>query len=193
MFCQNSFVHKKLVEINIRIWSVRADGLITNLVAFQKLGCSSSEMQTYFLHLSNNFPVYIIFYPCHMLILARNVFADKKILTSNFGKICWLYFDWLRDLQKHMGFKFASKISGTHLNYTNKIVNIPIAAQTLSSSTANELNFLMQCNDKNFAGAEATIEYIRVVDRIFDVCNSRTPPPFGKGFKSPLMWKNKNY
>lgn len=77
----------------------------------------------------------------------------------------------------------------THINYKNK-VNVSLAAQTLSSGTADALEFLMCSGNMSYLGAESTIEFIRLIDRIFDLLNSTNP--FGKGFKSYLFLNNKN-
>ncbi|KAG5869638.1 hypothetical protein JTB14_006057 [Gonioctena quinquepunctata] len=60
---------------------------------------------------------------------------------------------------------------------------VNLAVQTISASVADALKFLMvDVCDPNFAGAKATIEFIRIVDRAFDLLNSRNP--FGKGYKT---------
>lgn len=41
-----------------------------------------------------------------------------------------------------------------------------------------------------FSGA-TTIEYLRMIDRLFDLCNSRNP--LAKGFKTPLNLYNKDW
>lgn len=58
----------------------------------------------------------------------------------------------------------------------------------LSNSVAEAIEFLTKSGDKRFEGSEATVEYIRFFDRIFDILNSKNP--FGKGFKSPLRLQN---
>lgn len=65
-------------------------------------------------------------------------------------------------------------------------MNVKLAAQVLSSSVADAIEFL---SDERFLGSEATVEYIRMLDRLFDVFNTKNP--FGRGFKSPLRLVNK--
>ena len=64
-------------------------------------------------------------------------------------------------------------------------MNVKIAAQTLSRSVADAIEYLMHCNLPSFAGAEGTICFIRNIDRLFDLLNSKNF--FGKGYKKPLF------
>lgn len=136
--------------MDLRIWSVTADDLFTNVSTFEKLGCKLSgvsveEMQNYFIHPAKNLPVYVIFDACHMLKLARNVLCDKN-LSSDSEIISWGYLRKLHEIQNEFGFKFANRLSGVHINYRNKIRNVlSIAAQTISLSTADAIEFLMEC------------------------------------------------
>lgn len=62
----------------------------------------------------------------------------------------------------------------------------------MSSSVADALEFLMtDVSDPNFKNAAATIEFIRKVDRIFDLLNSRNP--LGKFYKVPIKKDNKDF
>lgn len=45
--------------------------------------------------------------------------------------------------------------------------------------------------DPNFKGAEATIRFIRLIDRLFDLLNSRNP--LGKTYKAPIKRENKDF
>lgn len=137
-------------EKNFQVWLVTADGLPTNIVAFQNLGCkmcgytSVADMQAYFAHGPTNMPVYVTLDSCHMLKLARNVLADKKLLTSDKGNICWHHLQSLHELQNALGLKFANNISGSQINFKNKKMNVSIAVCTLCSSSAGALVFLMK-------------------------------------------------
>ena len=64
-------------------------------------------------------------------------------------------------------------------------MNVKVAAQTLSSSVADAMEYLMKSGHPNFADAKGTIRFIRIIDQLFDLLNSRNP--FGKGFKKPLF------
>lgn len=70
-------------------------------------------------------------------------------------------------------------------------MNVQLAAQTLSSSVADAIEFLASSQEyKNkFPNSSGTIKFIRVIDRLFDILNSRNP--MGKGFKQPLRPESK--
>ncbi|KAG5868411.1 DNA transposase THAP9 [Gonioctena quinquepunctata] len=69
---------------------------------------------------------------------------------------------------------------------------VNLTVQTISASVADALEFLMvDVCDPNFAGAKATIEFIRIVDRAFDLLNARNP--FGKGYKTPMKPETEKY
>ena len=59
-------------------------------------------------------------------------------------------------------------------------MKVKLAAQTLSSSVADAIEYFLKEGDPKFQGANGTIKFIRVVDRLFDLLNSRSP--HGKGF-----------
>lgn len=67
-------------------------------------------------------------------------------------------------------------------------MNVRLAAQTLSSSVADAIGFLRTSGYKDFIDSEATTNFIRIIDRLFDIMNSRNS--FGTGFKSPMMINN---
>jgi hypothetical protein len=55
----------------------------------------------------------------------------------------------------------------------------------LSASVADAIEFFRENLKLNrFEGSEATVPYLRVIDRLFDILNSRNP--FAKGYKAPM-------
>lgn len=48
-------------------------------------------------------------------------------------------------------------------------MNVRLAVQVLSSSVAYAIEFLSSSGNSDFCGSEATVEYLRYLDRIFDV------------------------
>ena len=70
-------------------------------------------------------------------------------------------------------------------------MNVRLAAQVLSSGVADAIDYLRISGDTNFVDSEATTEFIRVFDQLFDVMNSRSS--YAKGFKSPIFNHNVEY
>ena len=54
----------------------------------------------------------------------------------------------------------------------------------LKPSVADAIEYLMTSGHPKFANAEETIRFICIIDKLFDLLNSRNP--FGKGLKKPL-------
>ena len=63
-------------------------------------------------------------------------------------------------------------------------MNVRLAAQTLSSSVADAIEFMHNSGHPFFKDALPTVDFIRKIDRLFDLLNSRNP--HGKGFKAPM-------
>ena len=69
-------------------------------------------------------------------------------------------------------------------------MKVNLAAQTMSSSVADAVEFCStHLQMPQFKGSEATVRFIRILDRLFDILNSRNP--FEKGYKSPMRKTNK--
>ncbi len=68
-------------------------------------------------------------------------------------------------------------------------MKVNLAAQTLSSSVADALDFCREdLQLEEFKNYEATSEFIRIFDSLFDCFNSKSL--FGKRFKAPIQSKN---
>ena len=71
------------------------------------------------------------------------------------------------------------------------MVNVRLAAQTLSSSVANAIEFL----DKSFKlpaflNSNGSTQFIRTIHKLFDILSSRNS--LGNGYKTPLKLDNKS-
>lgn len=67
-------------------------------------------------------------------------------------------------------------------------MKVKFATQTLSSSVADAIEFLKLSGVPAFQNSDATVLFVRKLDRIFDFLNSRSP--FNKGFKKPIYSYN---
>ena len=95
----------------------------------------------------------------------------------------WEYMTLLHQVQLQEGLKFANKISRKHVEFHRNKMNVKIVAQVMSS-VATAIEFLMTSGYPGFSGAGGTIRFIHVIDRHFDLLNSKNP--FAKGYKRPL-------
>lgn len=181
----------KLHEVGIQVWNVTCDGASAKILCFKKLGCSFDidNLNTKFT-IDKSIKVYSMFDTCHMLKLARSTLADKQIIQSKNGDIKWSYLFSLNSFQNELGLKFANKLTAQHINYRNSVMKVKLAAQTLSSGVADAIEYLCQKGEPSFTNSQATVEFIRKIDRLFDILNSRIP--FSKGYKSPIHAGNIN-
>ena len=67
-------------------------------------------------------------------------------------------------------------------------MKVNIATQTLSSSVEDTIQFLMEFGDRRFKNALATIQLFRIIDKLFDLLNSKNI--FANGSKTPLKMSN---
>ncbi len=183
----------KLYEVDAEVVSVTFDGCSANLAMACSLGCKlhCQEPVTSFVHPADtSLLVYVILDPCHMLKLMRNLLADKgTVLNATADEIKWDFLIKLEQLQKREGLRLGNKLTQRHIKWDKQKMKVNVAAQTLSSSVADALDFckLDLCLTE-FSGCDATVFYIRVIDCLFDLLNSRNP--FAKGFKAPLRTSN---
>ena len=69
-------------------------------------------------------------------------------------------------------------------------MNVQLAAQTLSSSVADAIKFFdVGMKNSKFQTSSGTVKFVRTIDRLFNMLNSRNP--VGKGYKQPLRSTNK--
>ena len=75
----------------------------------------------------------------------------------------------------------GNKLSLNHIKFEKHKMNVRLAAQTLSSSVADAIEFLdVVMKNPKFQDSNGTVKFIRMIDRLFDMLNSRNP--VGKGF-----------
>ena len=165
------------------------DGPSTNFAAMKKFGCKFTgkldKMTGKFNYPAFNHPIFFIPDAVHMLKLGRNALADLGSFTDGEGKkIEWRFISALHDVQQEEGLKFGNKISAKHIEFERNKMNVKLAAQVLSNSVADAIEFLQQAGDPRFKNSEGTVKFIRTVDCLFDLLNSRNP--HSKGYKKPL-------
>ena len=89
----------------------------------------------------------------------------------------------LQELQKEKCITFGNKLSKSNIFYHRQ--------KMLSSSVSDASEFLLHSGHPLFSDGEGTIEFIRAIDKMFDILNSRIP--FGKRYKQPYRLSNENY
>ncbi len=103
----------------------------------------------------------------------------------------WNFIKQLNLLQNEEGLHSANKLRNSHLEWKKQKMKVSIAAQTISSSVADSLDFCREdLKLEMFEGSEPTSRFIRLIDSLFDVFNSRNL--LAKGHKAPMQEKNES-
>ena len=141
---------------------------------FGALGASITpdKLQPYFAHPGNsNVNVYIMLDVCHMLKLIRNTMATQVMYDGEGRPIKWSYIERLHELQQNEGLRAGNKLRSAHIAWQKQKMKVNLAAQTLSASVADALDFCQKSKFGGFEGCEGTINFIRKIDHLFDILN----------------------
>lgn len=125
--------------------------------------------------------MHIFIDPCHTIKLIRNAFGEMKVFFDNFGrKIDFNYLEELLRLQDREGLHMATKLTKAHLMFDKQKMKVRLATQLLSNSVADALHYCEnELKLKKFEGCTATVNFIRIVNDVFDVLNSHSVRPPG--------------
>lgn len=171
-------VLNSISNVGVKVSTVTFDGLQANLTMCETLGANldvySDEFRPYFTD-CNGKRVYIIVDPCHVEKLVRNTLGRKEVLLDNDDeKVKWSFFEDLVSYSQNKGFALTHKMTQKHLQWRKKIMKVDIAVQTLSASTADSMEFLMNEGCEEFQNASSTIKFIRLFNDLFDVFNTKS-------------------
>lgn len=119
-----------------------------------------------------------------MLKLARNCLDNERFIYDGDGrKIEWKHFESLESQRVRNDF-VMHKLTKKHVQCQRNRMNVKLAAQTLSNSVANSLEYLMKQGVKSFINCAGTIRFCRMMNDLFDVFNT--------GHKDTLDNNNQN-
>ena len=86
----------------------------------------------------------------------------------------------MQELQAKAGLRLANKLSSRHVEFENNKMKVRLAVQVLSNSVAKALKLLKDVEYSGFEDVDATVEFLSMIDQLFDILNSRNP--FAKGY-----------
>lgn len=105
--------------------------------------------------------------------LVRNTLASKQIIFDDQNnKIEWKYLEALYNCTKENDLR-AHKLTKKHMQWSRNIMNVCVAVETMSGTVADSMEIAMKQNHPEFEGAAATIKFIRIMNTLFDIFNSR--------------------
>lgn len=182
----------EITNLKIRIANLTFDGLQSNISACKALGASFDilNMKPYILNPNSN-KIHILLDACHMLKVARNCIATEKFIHNRASKktVSWVYFERLEACRNQKNF-ICHKLTKKHMQWYRSKMDVRLAAETLSDSVANSMEHLMNEGIKSFEHCDETIVFTRIMNKLFDVFNSKKEKE-GNIFKSPLTMTTK--
>ncbi|ELU08834.1 hypothetical protein CAPTEDRAFT_146756, partial [Capitella teleta] len=158
-------VEHSLYEQGFLVHCLTMDGHQSNVAMARILGAQTDagkQLIPYFQLSGQNHRTYILFDPCHMIKLARNMLHDVGAFKSPDGVVRWSYLAALDDLQNSIGLRFANKMTPNHIRYQNNKMKVRLATQLLSTSVADAICFLTESGVPHFENSAPTVEFIKV-------------------------------
>ncbi len=172
-------------ENDIEIAGIVFDGAATNIAMSNKMGANLciQNMKNWFHHPVTHAKVYIFPDACHMLKLVRNLLGEKEelFLDGFEHPVKMVHFKALVEHQEETGFRSGNRLTWEHVNYQNHIMKVLYATQLLSGSSASSLeDAKIDGFDPRLDDCETTVYFCRMIDKLFDFCNSRSPKATGQ-------------
>jgi hypothetical protein len=189
------------------VHAVISDGFTANVTMFEKLGLKECDLVknttekclTPILYediqpLLGNVSVadqktYAIFDIVHMMKLWRNFLFQCNGIQWDEGEFSWKYVESLYKLQNAESIVAGNRLTRNHLEFHKHKMNVKFAVQVLSSSVADAIDFCREdLTLEEFQGSKPTTDFIKLLDKAFDILNSGDPNL--KGYKAPLKVTN---
>lgn len=82
--------------------------------------------------------------------------------------ISWIYFERLEACRTKHDF-VSHKMTKKHIQWYRSKMDVRLAAETLSDSVADAMSHLMGEGVKTFQYCEGTVNFIKMMNRVFDV------------------------
>lgn len=195
---QGELLRQVIVEIQsvgLIVVALVMDGLSGNVRMAKDFGCSLDPSNIAPLFPNPTDPtkqIAVIFDACHMLKLLRNTLhAYKAILIPSKGVARFQHFRLLQITQEDEGLRAGNRLTARHVEFQRQKMKVKLAAQLFSSSVAKGLNLARTLGLQGFADSEGTEHLCMVIDRLFDIFNTKSRR--GRGFKGPLTVERMMY
>jgi hypothetical protein len=178
----------ELESVGLSTVALVMDGLAANIRMVKEFGCN--------LHADNISPFFpnpvdpskqiaVVLDACHMLKLMRNTLhCYKAISVPGKGIARFHHLRLLNDTQNEEGLRGANRLTTRHIDFVRQKMKVKLAAQLFSSSVAKALNLARLLGVVGFDDSEPTEYLCTVIDRLFDILNSKSPRALN--FKAPL-------
>lgn len=182
---------KEITKIGVKVVNITFDGLASNFSACRILGASflMNDFRPFFSNPHDKSKIHIMLDACHMLKLIRNCIGSEKELNDGDGNmISWTYFEHLETYRIERSL-CTHKLTKKHIQWERNKMNVQLAAQLMSRSVADSMDFCRKQNCLEFESSEATATFARNVNDLFDIFNSNNVESKIQ-FKKPLCREN---
>lgn len=177
-------------KTGVKVVGMTFDGLVENLATCTELGADFQQNMGYIVNPHSDEHIFLFLDPCHLLKLARNCLASKKIIFDGDNKLVeWRFIEELEKYQREHKVNIGNKINKRHIQWEKNKMSVRLAAETLSNSTADSIDLLRNLGVIEFENSEATTKYIRYVNNSFDTLNSKSDDAIG--FKCTISLKTR--
>lgn len=102
----------------------------------------------------NNSKIHVLFDTSHVIKLLCDAVASERLLDAENKPIKWTYFQNLVKFGYRKNLRCMHKMTQAHIDFNLNPMKVVLAVQTLSASTANAIEYLMQEGFPEFRGAE---------------------------------------
>lgn len=185
---------KAVTECGIKIVGCTFDGHPCNFGMVEALGANldvlASDFKPIVKNPINGEKIYIFLDAPHMEKLVRNALGIRKIMLNEKNeKIEWRYIEQVFEYSKANNVR-THKLTRKHIDWARNPMNVSLATQTFSTSVAKMLQLLKDQSHPEFIHCGPTIEFIEIMNNLFDICNTRLcgSPNI---YKQPLSGQNK--
>lgn len=186
-------IARAIISTGAILSSVTFDGMKTNPNMCKRLGANLDVFSTDFkpyIEIDGH-KIYVVYDPSHGMKLIRNILGEKEVIYDADGnQIKWIYIKRLVHLKNDFDFSLTHKLNKAHLNWRNKIMKVRLAAETISNSSADSIDFLTNIQHHLFRDAQHTAKFMRIFNDLFDVFNSKRDKFKENPLKRPLSVEN---
>lgn len=187
-------IMEAIIDTGVCLHSVTFDGFSSNPAAVGLLGANLNVFSESFKpsFILKNHEINVFYDPSHVMKLIRGILANQKVLIdADGGKIKWAHYENLVKFKNDRNLGLIHKMTQAHIKWSSNPMNVQLAVQTLSSSTADAMFYLKEKGYRQFADAGPTIKFNRIVDRFFDISNSTFSSESKENiFKRPMCADN---
>lgn len=117
----------------------------------------------------------------HLFFFLKNFSLIKYLKKNSF---------LLNDLQEKEKLHLANKLRKGHIYFKNQKMKVRLASQLFSNSVADALAFCRELQMVGFDDVEGTVQYLKTVNDLFDVLNSRNMTQMH--YKKPVCSRNRD-